>query len=297
MSQRPTPKPTPKPIPKKIPKTIPKGIPTPPPNSPYGPNTGFPGPRRDLPPYDMPGPIKTPHDFPPYDMPGLPVPIKNPNSPYGPDTGFPGPRIPQLPPSGGGQDFIDNRDPNKAYTMNMISYIDPATGEVTSRTNGIVPAPGSRFVRYYGPSPQGLGGEMSGYIHGYVPERGSGQLPPQGSQAPIYSIPSGEMFNSQDDAMQKAMYNDLMAQQFTAANANDMIQPTPVQPIPAQSKQPIPLIPKQANNQAMQNYSNILQQGVQNYASQMGNPNFGMPKPTQQKNISTSGYPSPKPFG
>jgi len=120
---------------------------------------------------------------------------------------------------------------------------------------------------------------------------------PQYDEGPIYSIPSGEVFNSQDDAMRKSMYNDLMAQQVAATQGQATIQPIPAQPVPAQSKQPIPLIPKPANNQAMQNYSNILQQGVQNYASQMGNPNFGMPKPAQQKNISTPGYPSPKPFG
>ena len=71
----------------------------------------------------------------------------------------------------GNQDFIDNRDPNKAYTMDMISYIDPSTGEVTSRTSGIEPAPGSRFVRYYGPSPQGLGGgqQSTNPMDGYMP--------------------------------------------------------------------------------------------------------------------------------
>jgi len=46
----------------------------------------------------------------------------------------------------GNQDFIDNRDPNKATTMDMVDYIDPATGEKVSRTRGVVPAPGSRFV-------------------------------------------------------------------------------------------------------------------------------------------------------
>ncbi|NBW18027.1 MAG: hypothetical protein EBR82_59645 [Caulobacteraceae bacterium] len=72
---------------------------------------------------------------------------------------------------GGNQDFIDNRDPNKAYTMDMISYIDPSTGEITSRTSGIEPAPGSRFVRYYGPSPQGLGGgqQSTNPMDGYMP--------------------------------------------------------------------------------------------------------------------------------
>jgi len=53
----------------------------------------------------------------------------------------------QLPPQGGGnQDFIDNKDPNRKYTDDMVNYIDPATGERTSRTRGVVPAPGSRFV-------------------------------------------------------------------------------------------------------------------------------------------------------
>ena len=46
----------------------------------------------------------------------------------------------------GNQDFIDSRDPNRAYTADMVDYIDPATGERTSRTRGVVPAPGSRFV-------------------------------------------------------------------------------------------------------------------------------------------------------
>lgn len=46
----------------------------------------------------------------------------------------------------GNQDFIDSRDPNRAHTADMVDYIDPATGERTSRTRGVVPAPGSRFV-------------------------------------------------------------------------------------------------------------------------------------------------------
>lgn len=47
----------------------------------------------------------------------------------------------------GGQDFIDSRDPNKKYTQDMVDYIDPATGEKVLRTRGVIPAPGSRFVR------------------------------------------------------------------------------------------------------------------------------------------------------
>jgi hypothetical protein len=46
----------------------------------------------------------------------------------------------------GNQDFIDSRDPNKMYTQDMVDYIDPSTGEKASRTRGVVPAPGSRFV-------------------------------------------------------------------------------------------------------------------------------------------------------
>jgi hypothetical protein len=46
----------------------------------------------------------------------------------------------------GNQDFIDSRDPNKMYSMDMVDYIDPSTGEKVSRTRGVVPAPGSRFV-------------------------------------------------------------------------------------------------------------------------------------------------------
>lgn len=48
--------------------------------------------------------------------------------------------------SGGNQDFIDARQPGFSYMTDMVDYIDPATGEKTSRTRGVVPAPGSRFV-------------------------------------------------------------------------------------------------------------------------------------------------------
>jgi hypothetical protein len=49
------------------------------------------------------------------------------------------------------QDFIDSRQPGSSYTSDMVNYIDPATGERVSRTRGIVPAPGSRFVPENGP--------------------------------------------------------------------------------------------------------------------------------------------------
>jgi hypothetical protein len=66
----------------------------------------------------------------------------------------------------GNQDFIDSRDPNKMYTQDMVDYIDPATGEKTSRTRGVVPAPGSRFV------PANQAGGLA-----------YNQMPPQGPQA------------------------------------------------------------------------------------------------------------------
>lgn len=70
----------------------------------------------------------------------------------------------------GGQDFIDSRDPNKMYTQDMVDYIDPTTGEKVSRTRGVIPAPGSRFVpvnqagMYGQRAPQGpqVGGGLGG---------------------------------------------------------------------------------------------------------------------------------------
>lgn len=60
--------------------------------------------------------------------------------------------MPNLMPIGdrtqatGTQDFIDARQPGVSYTADMVNYIDPATGEKASRSRGIVPGPGSRFV-------------------------------------------------------------------------------------------------------------------------------------------------------
>jgi hypothetical protein len=133
---------------------------------------------------------------------------------------------------GGNQDFIDNRDPNKNYTMNMISYIDPATGEVTSRTKGIEPAPGSRFVRYYGPSPQGQGGDMVGFAQ--VPQQYSGGLIQQSGGTGGY-IPSPQEASG--------LYQDIANQQGAMAS---------------QYQNP------QGQQQQMQNYQNFLQQGMQN---------------------------------
>jgi hypothetical protein len=81
-------------------------------------------------------------------------------------------------PRPSGPDFIDSRDPNSYYTQDMVNYIDPATGERTSRTRGVVPGPGSRFVpenqagMYGQRPPQGpqVGGGMGGGIPTPIPQ-------------------------------------------------------------------------------------------------------------------------------
>jgi len=211
-------------------------------------------------------------------------------------TPIPEPKAPRQPrPSG--PDFVDNRDPNKQYSADMVNYYDPATGEVTSRTNGIAPGPGSRFVRYDGPSPQGPGGAMSGYIPGYVPQR-----PQQGPQAggftqgrlmgaptnqPAQSrVPMGfstyeeagippEQAKILDDEMAK-MQSEIAAQQGRQ-NAEDIynqfneVASGINELMPAQPQQAPQLIqtiagPRSAvqmNPQKMQAFQNFLQQGIQ----------------------------------
>ena len=183
----------------------------------------------------------------------------------------------------GGQDFIDSRDPNKNYTMNMVDYIDPATGEVTSRTSGINPAPGSRFVRYYGPSPQGPGGDMVGF----VPV--SGQLPPQGPQqgfgidyieggqrnAPMTPTPSqmAQFRNAQQGAMagmqnNPSIYDSLRPPEAGINPVRNTIG------IAGQQFGQFPsgglgnLMPQNPQGQQqMQSYQNFLNQGMNNMAS------------------------------
>ena len=169
--------------------------------------------------------------------------------------GMGGQRPPQGPQvGGGGSDFVDNRDPNKAYTMNMVDYIDPATGEVTSRTSGIKPAPGSRFVRYYGPSPEGQGGSMTGFVP--VPN----QRPPQGPQvggdftqgrlmgAPVeqqpgYGIPQGP----QNPQGAMATYNNLLQQGIQRSNTMNQDAASNFANMQAGAPIPQPATPAKAN--------------------------------------------------
>jgi hypothetical protein len=83
----------------------------------------------------------------------------------------------------------------------MVDYIDPATGERTSRTRGVVPGPGSRFVpankagMYVQSPPQGPGGGMGG-------------LAPQ-QLGRLIQLPGGDM----DELVKRDIYNDLMKRQ------------------------------------------------------------------------------------
>jgi hypothetical protein len=127
----------------------------------------------------------------------------------------------------GNQDFIDARDPNKSYTMNMVDYIDPATGEKVSRTRGVVPAPGSRFV----PANQaglinelqrnqnpigGPGGQQStNPMAGYMPVNPNTNMPslmpiqtPQGQQGAMAS----QYQNPQGAQAAMADYNKMLQQ-------------------------------------------------------------------------------------
>ena len=169
---------------------------------------------------------------------------------------------------GGNQDFIDSRDPNKMYTQDMVDYIDPATGERTSRTRGVVPTPGSRFV----PANQaglynelqrnqnpigGLGGQQStnstaGYMpvdpnrEGYMPVDPNTNMPtlmpiPQGQQGAMasqYQNPQGQQQQMQNyqNFLQQGMQNSNTLNQGAMNNFANMqpgMQATQARQMPA----------------------------------------------------------------
>jgi hypothetical protein len=144
----------------------------------------------------------------------------------------------------GSQDFIDSRDPNKMYTQDMVDYIDPLTGEKVSRTRGVVPAPGSRFV----PANQvGMYKDQRG-IQNPIPIGGLGAQKPMDQsiydslrdyQAGTYPVPTTQ--NTPE-----------FGKQFGQ--------------IPQGIGGLMPQIP-QGQQQQMQNYQNFLNQGMNNIAS------------------------------
>jgi hypothetical protein len=147
----------------------------------------------------------------------------------------------------GNQDFIDSRDPNKKYTMDMVDYIDPATGEKVSRTRGVVPAPGSRFV----PANQaGMYRDERGILNP-IPIGGLGGM--RADQAGI----SPEQRRILDDLMAKQAQQPIPpgggpgGQQST----NPMVGYGSQQP----GNMPIPNMPQNK----MADFNNFLQQGMQ----------------------------------
>ena len=190
-------------------------------------------------------------------------------------TPNPEPKAPRQPrPSG--PDFVDNRDPNKYSTMNMVNYYDPATGEVTSRTSGVVPGPGSRFVQYTGQLPQGPNGEDLRYIPGYVPPQQGGQrqpLPPE--QAPFTPRPQfpqevRDAIEGRNAAQNQFTQGRLMgapSDQFgdiarRLEQSGQLPYQQPFNPN-APSLMPIRTPGSDAQNQQMATYNNLLQQGIQ----------------------------------
>jgi hypothetical protein len=139
----------------------------------------------------------------------------------------------------GNQDFIDNRDPNRKYTADMVNYIDPATGERTSRTRGVVPAPGSRFV----PANQA----------GLINELQRNQNPIGGQQSTNSTAGYAQVDPMVGMQNNQSIYDSLRDYQART-------YPVPTGGNPAGIGQQFGQIPQQQ----MQNYQNFLQQGIQN---------------------------------
>ena len=204
----------------------------------------------------------------------------------------------------GSQDFIDSRDPNSSYTADMVDYIDPATGEKTSRTRGVVPAPGSRFVpveRFQTPNLMPIGGSQSMPPAFYDVGRG---LPSpkimeemqrrkdEHTLMPIGQFSPEQMQNLSPERRQ-ALEQRMAIEQFQRNLPNQMpvngqnatayqrnaggslvpVQaPRPIQgdydttgrPVGVQPNLPSNFIGQVPQNAQMQNYNNFLQQGMQN---------------------------------
>ena len=159
----------------------------------------------------------------------------------------------------GNQDFIDSRDPNKATTMDMVDYIDPATGEKTSRTRGVVPAPGSRFV----PANQaGLYNEL---------QRNQNPIGGPGGQQSTNSTAGYVQVDPMDGVQNNRSIYDSLRPDYSQVGTVPMRSPeNPNQSNFGQIAQGIgrlmPQIP-QGQQQQMQSYQNFLNQGMNNMAS------------------------------
>jgi hypothetical protein len=157
----------------------------------------------------------------------------------------------------GNQDFIDSRDPNKMYTQDMVDYIDPATGEKTSRTRGVVPATGSRFVPVNG----------SKFNPNLMPEEEKQRLDKLVADFAMQGADQREADIARRNSL--AQYGEAMraggagyAQVDPNTNAPSLM---PIQtPQGQQGAMASQYQNPQGQQQQMQNYQNFLQQGMQN---------------------------------
>lgn len=233
-------------------------------------------------------------------------------------------------------DFIDTRRPDRQYHLDMIDYIDPSTGEITSRTRGVVPVRGGRFIplKSYNPGKQ-VG---SDYDAAFARQAYRNLLNQSIEQAQLFSdyigrgmgvgdaitaATSGQAIGimPQGNATTSATAGlaATLAGARNAANIQNQFQNyaqgvnnlMPVQSQPTMGTmqtiagpQPIRGNPStQQNaaniNQAMQTYQNLFNQGAANYQAAMQqpiSPAMRGPTPTQRK-PSTSSFQTPRPFG
>jgi hypothetical protein len=195
-----------------------------------------------------------------------------------------GQRPPQGPQVGGGnQDFIDNRDPNRQYTQDRVDYIDPATGERTSRTRGVVPAPGSRFVPANQAGMYGQRSEIEGrnaaqnqFTQGRLMGAPVNQGPIPGGNMQIPNLSKEEIenlnnpnayFKGKDQGfLQFASPSDIQLRynDIPQAQKDELFARYQPSPIPMQGAMASQYQNPQGQQAAMAAYNNFLQQGIQN---------------------------------
>lgn len=155
-------------------------------------------------------------------------------------------------------EFIDSRQPGSNYTMNMINYVDPATGQMVARTAGIVPRAGSRFVPVdrFGQT-QNKPIPTSGTAYNQIPPMSTGgtALPPEFfNLAPAYDVsklPSD--YQARRDGptlMPIGQFSPEQIQNLSSDRRQALEQRMGVQQNPSLSQ--------------MQDYNRMLQQGIQN---------------------------------
>lgn len=133
-------------------------------------------------------------------------------------------------------------------------------------------------------------------------------------QIPITQANTQQFQPGYQEAMAQQTYNNLMQQQMANASIPnprygiDFIEGgpryQPMMPAPGQvAQQPVPTQQIPSNQQAMQNYQNLLAQGLSQFQAQTypGQSQFGgigkLAQTQSKQKVSTAGFPTPKPFG